>query len=75
VRTARDTRDFLRLLTELVPTPDGVNHALVVNGGKLTVCLFHGGAWESYYIEDEDLDKDVDTLVSEVMQLRKQRKA
>lgn len=69
----RTVRDFLRLLTELVPTPDGVNHALVVNGGKLTVVLFHGGAWESYIIEDEDLDKDADTLVSEIMGLRGSR--
>jgi hypothetical protein len=67
-------RGLLLRLTELLPPPEGVNHALVINAGKLTVVLFHGGAWESYIVEEADLDKGVDVLVTELVALREQRK-
>lgn len=68
-------REFLQRLSQQFPPPEGVNHALAVNAGKLTVVLFHEGAWESYVIEDDDFGKSVDTLVGEVVALREQRKA
>jgi len=71
----KTARDLLLRLTELVPRSEGVDHALVTNAGKLTVVLFHGGAWESYVFEETDLDKGVDVLITELVALREQRKA
>ncbi len=66
---------LLRRLTELFPPPEGSSHGLALNAGKLTVVLFHEGAWEAYFLGEEDFEKDLDTLVREITSLHEQRKA
>ena len=68
----RTARELLRLLTIALPPREGAHHALVfLPDQRLEVVLIVDDCWESYVLDEADLDLTADTLALEILSLRK----
>lgn len=63
----RDTRRLLELLTEKYPPSDRVKHNISLSGdGRLELCLFFGGVWQSIYLDEGDFNSAPEDVFDDI---------
>lgn len=66
-KVARKVLRFLLALERALPPPEGRRHSLTVDDeNRLVLFVWCGENWQSFFLEDEDLDKPNRILISEI---------
>lgn len=65
----KQAKEFLKQLTKRQPAGHNQYHNIVLENGELVVTLMLNAMQISIILHDDDLEKDVDTLVNEVIEI------
>lgn len=69
------TKKFLQVLDQHfpIPAPTGedsrCHHAIMLEQDKILLMLHTGPNWQTFLLDEKDLDKDPEEIVSELKQL------
>jgi len=65
----KNTLKLLTLATEAFPPGENQHHGLYVEEGRLVLCLFQGENYQQVSIDEEDFQKEPETIISEIKSL------